>query len=457
MPLGEWAERREYRERGRVARLCEDQPLGRDRGGAGVLERLGWNALSYGPFRTFFVANFAGNTSWFVFNAGFGWFILTATGSAAIEGLAFFIAGLPFLLLTLHAGLLTDRYGAKRLVSLSFFLTGVTMMGLGALALVPNAPLVLILGVAFLTGTFQTIGAPGYISIVNDLVPAGDVSSAVALNFLGISIGRIAGGIIGGFLVAVFPPASAIVVGGLLQAIPALPISRLPTPPFVPPPTSSRSLVRPILEAAGFAIRYRTLGVILVLSAVPGALGLSYNYLLPVAARDFGIGGQGLAVLLAMAGIGGLVAGLLAETIMRAAGHGRAIFIGLWTSAAGMLIFGLSPLLEVSVASTTLIGGGFVIYAAASLSLVQALSPSTIRGRVTSLFALLYWGLMPVGGLIGGIVAEAAGSRVAFTLAGACLVGAGGLAIVARRQIIALRVHRDGTTVANGVAVEFAA
>jgi len=257
--------------------------------------------------------------------------------------------------------------------------------------------------------------------------------------------------------VAVFPPASAIVVGGALQAIPALPISRLRTPPFVPPATSSRSLVRPILEAAGFAIRYRTLGVILVLSAVPGALGLSYNYLLPVAARDFGIGGQGLAVLLAMAGIGGLVAGLLAETIMRAAGHGRAIFIGLWTSAAGMLIFGLSPLLEVSVASTTLIGGGFVIYAAASLSLVQALSPSTIRGRVTSLFALLYWGLMPVGGLIGGIVAEAAGSRVAFTLAGACLVGAGALAIVARRQIITLRVHRDGTTVANGVAVEFAA
>ena len=422
-----------------------------------MLERLGWNALAYGPFRTFFVANFSGNTSWFVFNAGFGWFVLTATGSAAIEGLAFFIAGLPFLLLTLHAGLLTDRFGARPLVALSFFLTGMTMMAMGLLALVPNAPLILILGVAFLTGTFQTIGAPGYISIVNDLVPAGDVSSAVALNFLGISIGRIAGGMIGGFLVAVFPPASAIVVGGALQAIPALPIWRLPTAPAPAPTTSSRSLVRPVLEAAGFAIRYRTLGVILVLSAVPGALGLSYNYLLPVAARDFNIGGEGLAILLAMAGIGGLVAGLLAETIMRAAGHGLAIFIGLWTSAAGMIIFGLAPLVEISIAAVTLVGGGFVIYSAASLSLVQALAPSGIRGRVTSLFALLYWGLMPIGGLVGGIIAEAAGARAAFALAGGCLVAAGVLAIVARRQIMTLRVHRDGTTVANGVAVEMAA
>ena len=176
-----------------------------------------------------------------------------------------------------------------------------------------------------------------------------------------------------------------------------------------------------------------------------------------MAARDFNIGGEGLAILLAMAGIGGLVAGLLAETIMRAAGHGLAIFIGLWTSAAGMIIFGLAPLVEISIAAVTLVGGGFVIYSAASLSLVQALAPSGIRGRVTSLFALLYWGLMPIGGLVGGIIAEAAGARAAFALAGGCLVAAGVLAIVARRQIMTLRVHRDGTTVANGVAVEMAA
>ena len=177
-----------------------------------MLERLGWNALAFAPFRTFFLANFAGNSSWFVFNAGFGWLVLTLTatpeqpqGSAAIVGLAYFINGLPFLLLTLHAGLLTDRFGARPLVAISFALTGMVMIAMGALALTTAVPLWLIIGLAFISGATMTLGAPGYVSIVNDLVPPGVVSSGVALNFLGISVGRIVGGFIGGILVATVP------------------------------------------------------------------------------------------------------------------------------------------------------------------------------------------------------------------------------------------------------------
>jgi MFS family permease len=422
-----------------------------------VLERLGWNALAYRPFRTFFLANFAGNSSWFVFNAGFGWFVLNATGSAAIEGFAFFIAGLPFLMLTLHAGLLTDRFGARRLVAISFFLTGLCMVGLGLLALVPNAPLVLILGVAFLNGTFQTIGAPGYISIVNDLVPPGAVSSGVALNFLGISVGRIAGGFAGGLLVASFPPAWALMVAGALQAAPALPVWRLPTQPVDATAASSRALLRPLIEAAAYGRRFPTLGVILAIAAVPGALGLSYNYLLPVAAVELNIGGGGLGLLLAMAGAGGLTAGLAAESLMRRFGHGRTLLAGLGVSAGGMLIFGLSPSIPISVAAMPLVGAGFILYSAATLTLIQALAPGAVRGRLTALFALLYWGLMPIGGLVGGIVAQAAGARAAFAGAGLVILATGLGAVLLRRQIATLRVDREGTTYADGLAVDLAA
>ena len=113
--------------------------------------------------------------------------------SAAIVGLAYFINGLPFLLLTLHAGMLTDRFGARPLVAISFALTGMVMIAMGALALTTAVPLWLIIGLAFISGATMTLGAPGYVSIVNDLVPPGVVSSGVALNFLGISVGRIVG------------------------------------------------------------------------------------------------------------------------------------------------------------------------------------------------------------------------------------------------------------------------
>ena len=179
--------------------------------------------------------------------------------------------------------------------------------------------------------------------------------------------------------------------------------------------------------------------------------------MMPVAARDLGIGGEGLGALLAMAGAGGLIAGFAAESTMRRAGHGRAILIGLWTSALGMLAFGLSPVVGLSIFSMIFVGGGFVIYSAASLTLIQALSPAAVRGRTTSVFALLYWGFMPLGGLLGGIVAEASGARMAFAAAGLILLVSGVVVVLLRRQVVTLRVDREGMTTADGVVVDLAA
>jgi MFS family permease len=92
----------------------------------------------------------------------------------------------------------------------------------------------------------------------------------------------------------------------------------------------------------------------------------------------------------------------------------------------------------------TLVGFGFVVYASASLSVVQAISPPEFRGRLTALFALLYWGLMPLGSLLGGVATAALGARLAFGVAGAILIVAGVTAYLARRQIAAVRIGSDG-------------
>ena len=274
-----------------------------------MLDRLGLNALSYAPFRAFFGANFLTNASWFVYSAGFGWLVLGLTGSAATVGFAYFISGLPFLLLTLHAGLLTDRFGARRLIAISFALTGSLLFALGVIALVPGTPLWLILAVAFTAGITQTLGGPGYISIANDLVPPGVVSSAVSLTFLGFNVGRITGGLLGGILVGAFPAGWAIVVAALLQGLPSIVVWRLRTRPVERRGPASRALVRPLVEAAAYGFHVPNLGVLLLLAIAPGAFGLSYNFLLPVTAKEFGIGGEGLGALLAATGAGGLKIG----------------------------------------------------------------------------------------------------------------------------------------------------
>jgi MFS family permease len=409
-----------------------------------VLHRLGLHALAHGAFRRFFAANFFTNASWFVYNAAFGWLVLTLTGSPATVGFAYFISGLPFLLLTLHAGLLTDRVGARPLIVLSFVLTGGFMFALGALALVPGAPLPLVIGLAFLAGCTQTLGGPAYIAIVNDLVPSSAVSSGVALTFLGFNIGRISGGLLGGILVAVWPTGWALIAAAVLQAAPALAIWRIRTPAPEPRSGSGGALFRPLLEAARYALRSPSLSLLLPLAVAPGALGLSYNYLLPVAADEFGIGAEGLGVFLAVTGIGGLIAGLVAEGVMRAVGHGAMVFVGLATAAAGMIVFGLAPVAAVATASMAFVGAGLLLFGASSLSVVQALSPPSLRGRLTSLFTFLYWGMMPLGGLIGGAVAEVTSARFAMTAFGTTILAAGLIAFLVRRGLSRLRIDVSG-------------
>ncbi|HVA86558.1 MAG TPA: MFS transporter [Candidatus Saccharimonadales bacterium] len=412
------------------------------------LERLGLTALVYMPFRVFFSANLVSNASWFIFDAAINTYVLRVTGSAGMVGLAAFIYTLPGALFMLHAGILTDRFGSRRLVAISLAGGGLTILAIGLLA-TWNSPLWIVLAVAFCMGILQTLGTPGFISIVNDLVPPRAISSAVALTFLGFNVGRITGGIAAGFLLAALgtdvraAAALAIVVAGILQALPAIPIIRIRIQETAAR-TTEISLVRPLVESASYALRYPTLAVILLLSIAPGAVGLAYMYMLPVVIRDLGAAPDAIGLLYAGGGAGGLLAGLVAGPLMQRMGHGRALFVGLAAAAIGLIVTGAVGLLPVAIIGIGLTQAGFVLYASSSLALVQALAPARLRGRLTSLFTLLYWGLMPIGALAEGAVAQQTSSLVALVLVGSIMLCAGALALLFRRQVTTLRIEADG-------------
>ena len=183
--------------------------------------------------------------------------------------------------------------------------------------------------------------------------------------------------------------------------------------------------MRPLVEAATYARRYPTLGVIILVSVAPGAIGLSYMFLLPVVIRDLGANPGTIGLLYVGGGIGGLLAGLAAEPLMRSVGHGRTIFVGMGLIGAGPDRRRAVGGLVLAAVAIGVAQAGFVIYGSSSLSLVQSLSPARLRGRVTSLFTLLYWGLMPFGALAGGLIAERSSGLIALILAGSIVIGCG--------------------------------
>jgi predicted MFS family arabinose efflux permease len=288
-------------------------------------------------------------------------------------------------------------------------------------------------------------------SIVSELVPPDAMSSSVALNWLQLNIARIVGGLLGGSVLALGSPAAAFGLAGFLNAAPAAIVltlrlregaaDRLAVP--------ASSLLRPVVEALAYARRYPTLAVIVLLAAAPGAIGLSYIFMLPIAAKELGIGADGLGNLIAASGVGGLVTGIGLESLQRRWGHGRAVFLGLGLAAVALIAFGFAPTPIVALVLLPFVGAGFAMYAAATGTLIQALAPARLRGRLVGLFAALYWGLIPVGSIFGGAVAQVTSGRTAVLVTGVLLAVVALVAFLLRPQVLTLKVEPDGLSLSG--------
>lgn len=412
------------------------------------LDRVGWSALRYPPFRLFFVSMVALSSGSFVYFAALGWYVLELTGSPAAVGFAFTAYGIAGLLLTAHAGVVTDRFGSRPMLLISLVAMAAFSGGQAVVAFVGGPPYWLVIALAFGLGLAQTIGAPASVAIVGDLVPPPAVSSAVTLNFLHMNAARIVGGVVAGSLLAAATPAFGFAAAALLAAVPAVVLSRLPSAggPEAGRERPRAALVGPLVEAFRYATMHPTLGVLIVLAIAPGAIGLSYIFMLPVAAQELGIGPAGLGALLVASGCGGLLAGVSLEVVHRRIGHGRGLIAGLAGASGSMIVFGVVPGVPLALLALAVVGGSILTYASSSVTLINALAPPRLRGRLVSLFAMFYWGMLPVGSLITGLVAEATTARMTVLLCGIALGLVGGLALVVRPQLATLAVARDGRT-----------
>jgi len=411
------------------------------------LDRVGWTAFEYAPFRIYIASMLCATSGIFLFNAALGWYVLQVTGSAAAVGVIFSVSGLPILLLMPQAGVLTDRFGARAMLIANFLALAVVGVILALVATGSAPSFGVLLGLAVLFGIAETIGAPATMSIVNDLVPPSAVSSATALNFLHMNVARIIGGLLSGVILAAVSTTLAFFIAAILFAVPVGTLFLVRTRSADPRDAGASSgFLGPLLEASRYAISHPTLGVLILLAVAPGAIGLSYIFMLPVAAEELGIGAAGLGMLFVAVGIGGLVAGVSLETIQRRIGHGRALFCGVFGAAIGLTAFGLVPGAPLAIAVLPIVGASFLTFASANLTLTQAISPARLRGRMVGLFATLYWGMMPVGGIIVGLAAEVIGARPALALCGVGLAIAGVAALAGRPQLATLAVGRDGVT-----------
>ena len=359
--------------------------------------------------------------------------VLLGAGAGA-AGLLQMAQTLPFLLLSVPAGVLADRMSRRRLRVCAEALRAASLAGTLALAALHglSLPLLALLGFVGACGTVAySVSAP---SLVPALVPRALLAAANGRLELARTIAFAGGPALAGFLVSGLGGSAAF---GLAAVISGGAVLLLRT--VHEPARSARAAVhagRDLREGAAFVFRHPLLRPVFFTQVVFNtSLFVLQSAYVPYAVHRLGLSSSGVGVTLATYGVGMIVGALLAPVVMRALRLGAVIALGPLTGLAAAVVMLLTlwaPSPGLAALSFFLFGAGPIVWVISTATLRQTVTPGDLLGRATAINSLGY-GARPLGAAIGALVGSLYGAE-------ACLVVAAGGFLVQSWLIVTSRV-----------------
>jgi len=378
---------------------------------AGLLHRP-LKAFRHRNYRLFFGGQIISLTGTWLQSVTQGWLVFTLTNSALLLGVVGAISALPILVFSLFAGVVADRFSKRNLLVITQICLMLLALVLGILTHTGVVTVYHIIAVGFLLGTVQSLDAPTRQSFVIEMVGREDLSNAIALNSATFNSARIFGPALAGAVIAWLGIAGAFFMNAVsfIPVIIALLMMRVPPVPARP----REPVIHSLKEGFRFIRGQRTVTGLLVLAAAVSIFSMPYMVLMPVFARDIlKVGAKGLGYLVSCVGFGALIGALVISTLGDIKGKGKLLLAGNLTFCAMLILFSFSRYAPLSMALLVVAGWGIMTSMALTNTLIQTSTPNELRGRVMSVYVLMFMGMAPLGSFQGGLVAHWLGAPAA--------------------------------------------
>ena len=379
-----------------------------------------WGALRYPTFRSLWVATLVSNVGGWMYSAASGWLMTTLSPSPLMVSLVQVATSLPLFLFALPAGALADMLDKRRLILVLEILTTLFSAVFALLLTLHAVGPALLLLFTFLVGTLGALETPAWQAIVSQLVPAPALSSAIAINSLGVNISRVIGPAITGVIIAGLGIAAPFWLDAFSNAGVIGVIYRWRPPPRATlrtlPAESLTGATRAGLRYARYngplrATLARAVGFFLFASA--------YWALLPLVARSQLQGGPALyGTLLAAIGAGAVGGALFLPRMQARLGADGVVVLGEAGTAAALVLFGLAHQPWVAVLACLLAGVSWIAVLAVLNVSAQTVLPDWVRGRGLAVYVTVFFGALTIGSALWGFAAERLGLPAAHFLAG---------------------------------------
>jgi MFS family permease len=334
-------------------------------------------------------------------------------------------ARLPWLLFALTAGALVDRVDRRALMVGVNLVRGGLVAVIAVSAATGTASIWLLYVVSFLLGVSETLFDNAAQSLLPAIVEPPQLEAAngrqqaaemVANSFAGPPLGSIL------FSLTVSAPfwadsASFVIAAALIATIAG---SYRPTPPVDGP---RRSLRADVAEGIRWLHGHRLLRTLAILLGVANlAQNLWFATFVLFAQEDLGLSDRGYGFLLAAMALGGVVGGVLSGRVTTRLGPARALVGCLVVDGVVTIAMGFCSQAWLVAALSVLSGVFIVTWNVITVSLRQRIIPGHLFGRVNSVYRFIGWGSIPIGAILGGVLADAFGLRSTFFVGGAVVL-----------------------------------
>ncbi|MBM3819821.1 MAG: MFS transporter [Acidimicrobiia bacterium] len=392
----------------------------------GQLTRFG--ALRVPAYRQYFSFTLLSMTADNIEHVISYWVMFQTFRSPALAGFAVISHWLPFLLFSLHAGALADRYDCRRLIQISqgLFMAASAAWGLlfltGTLEMWHAVVLLLVHGFA------GVLNAPALQLMIHDMVPAQHLPSAIRLNASSRQLAILLGPAVGGGLMLLFGPAWGLLVNVLIYFPLTILLIRIPYNGHAElgPARVSRRIgfIEGVDAVAAARTDPRIMTMIVLAGVTSFFVGNAFQAQMPEYALALGADPDGTwySILLAANAAGAIVGVILLETshLLRPSARSAIVCAVVWGITMGLFPVARSYGLAISL---LVVAGMFnIAFTSMAQTVVQVLAPAAVRGRIVGLFNTSLLGLRAGGGLTVGILGALIGVRLSLVLSSAVVV-----------------------------------
>ncbi|HKW99209.1 MAG TPA: MFS transporter [Bryobacteraceae bacterium] len=393
-------------------------------------------ALRHRNFRLFFGGQLISLIGTWMQNVAQSWLVYRLTGSSALLGMVGFAGQFPVFLISPLGGAVADRNSRHRIIIGTQTSSMLLAFALAALTLAGVVQVWHIFVLAALLGVVNAFDIPARQAFLVEMVGRDDLINAIALNSSIFNSARIIGPAVAGILVAAIGEGwcffangvsyIAVIAGLLMMAIAPLRLA---------PKGSAWSH---IVEGFHFVAHAGPIRDLLVLVGLISLTGMPYAVLMPIFAdRIFHSGAQGLGILMGASGAGALAGALVLASRQEIRGLGRVVGVSAGVFGVSLILFAYSRSFWMAAAMLVPVGFSMMTQMGASNTLIQAMTPDHLRGRVMSVYSMMFMGMAPVGSLSAGVIADRLGAPMTVAIGGAVAILAAfgfGMRLPALRQ-----------------------